>query len=122
MKDVVIAGAARTAVGSFMGSLADVPAAKLGAVAVAEAVARSGIRKEEVEQVIMGCVLPAGVGQAPAVHLFNRAEPMKALKAPISIMPSMPILITPERSPNSPHNAPNTSGVAFTSASVSNPT
>ncbi|MBI5343500.1 MAG: acetyl-CoA C-acetyltransferase [Deltaproteobacteria bacterium] len=66
MKEVVITGAARTAVGSFMGSLGEIPAPRLGAVAVAEAVSRSGIKKEEVDQVIMGNVLPAGVGQAPA--------------------------------------------------------
>jgi acetyl-CoA C-acetyltransferase len=66
MKEVVITSAARTPAGSFLGSLADIPAPKLGAVAIAEAVARSGLKKEEVEQVIMGNVLPAGVGQAPA--------------------------------------------------------
>lgn len=66
MKDVVITGAARTAAGSFLGALADIPAPRLGAAAIAEAVSRGGIRKEEVEQVIMGNVLPAGVGQAPA--------------------------------------------------------
>lgn len=66
MKEAVITGAARTAIGSFMGALADVPAPRLGAVAIAEAVSRSGIRKDEVEQVIMGNVLPAGIGQAPA--------------------------------------------------------
>jgi acetyl-CoA C-acetyltransferase len=66
MNDVVITGAARTAIGSFMGSLADVPAPKLGAVAIAEAVARSGIAKEDVDQVILGNVLSAGIGQAPA--------------------------------------------------------
>lgn len=66
MKEAVITGAARTAVGSFLGALADIPAPKLGAVAIAEAVSRSGIPKEDVEQVIMGNVLPAGVGQAPA--------------------------------------------------------
>ena len=66
MKDVVITGAARTAVGSFLGSLSGIPAPKLGAAAIAEAVARSGIRKEDVDQVIMGNVLPAGIGQAPA--------------------------------------------------------
>src|SRR4030042_2630673 len=66
MKEVVITGAARTAAGSFLGSLADIPAPKLGAIAIAEAVSRSGIGKEEVEQVIMGNVLPAGVGRAPA--------------------------------------------------------
>lgn len=66
MKEAVITGAARTAVGSFLGSLSGIPAPKLGAAAIAEAVARSGIRKEDVEQVIMGNVLSAGVGQAPA--------------------------------------------------------
>ena len=66
MKDIVITGAARTAVGSFLGALAGIPAPKLGAVAIAEAISRSGIRKEDVEQVIMGNVLPAGIGQAPA--------------------------------------------------------
>lgn len=66
MKEAVITGAARTAVGSFMGALGEIPAPKLGAVAIAEAVSRSRIKKEEVEQVIMGCVLSAGVAQAPA--------------------------------------------------------
>ncbi len=66
MKEAVITGAARTAIGSFMGGLADVPAPRLGAVAIGEAVSRSGIAKEDVEQVIMGNVLPAGTGQAPA--------------------------------------------------------
>ncbi len=66
MREAVITGAARTAVGSFMGSLSEIPAPKLGAVAISEAVSRSGIKKEDVEQVIMGCVLSAGVAQAPA--------------------------------------------------------
>ncbi len=66
MNEAVITGAARTAVGSFMGALAEIPAPKLGAIAISEAVSRSGIKKDEVEQIIMGCVLSAGVGQAPA--------------------------------------------------------
>jgi len=66
MKEAVITGAARTAIGSLGGSLADFPAPKLAAIAVAEAVSRGGIRKEDVEQVIMGNVLSAGIGQAPA--------------------------------------------------------
>ena len=66
MKEVVITGAARTAIGSLMGGLSEIPAPRLGAVAIAEAVSRSGIRKEDVEQVIMGNVLSAGMGQAPA--------------------------------------------------------
>ena len=66
MKDAVIAGAARTAIGSLMGGLAEVPAPRLGAVVIGEAVSRSGIAREDVEQVILGNVLSAGMGQAPA--------------------------------------------------------
>ena len=66
MRDKVIIGAARTPVGSFLGSLSTVPATRLGAIAIEEAVKRSGINKEIVDEVIMGCVLPAAQGQAPA--------------------------------------------------------
>lgn len=66
MTDVVITGAARTAIGSFMGGLAGIPATEMGAVAIAEAVRRSGLKKEDVNQVIMGNALTAGLGQAPA--------------------------------------------------------
>lgn len=63
---IVIVGMARTAMGGFQGSLAGVAAPELGAVAIRAAVARAGIAPEAVEEVIMGCVLPAGLGQAPA--------------------------------------------------------
>ncbi|RMG58669.1 MAG: acetyl-CoA C-acetyltransferase [Deltaproteobacteria bacterium] len=66
MREVVITSAVRTPIGSFQGALSTVPAPKLGAICIAEAVKRSGIEKEDVDQVIMGNVLPAGVGQAPA--------------------------------------------------------
>lgn len=66
MREAVITGAARTAIGSFMGSLADIPAPRLGAAVIAEAASRGGVRKDEIEQVIMGNVLTAGVKQAPA--------------------------------------------------------
>src|SRR5437899_3012608 len=65
-RDVVLVSACRTAIGSFQGSLSAVPAPKLGAIVVAEAVKRAGIEKKHVDEVIMGCVLPAGLGQAPA--------------------------------------------------------
>lgn len=65
-EDVFIVGAARTAVGSFNGALATLPAPRLGSVAVAEAVGRAGLRPEQVDEVIVGNVLSAGVGQAPA--------------------------------------------------------
>lgn len=63
MKDVVIVGAARTAIGSFGGSLKDVPARTLGATVIKEAVKRAGITPEQVEEVIMGDVLQGGLGQ-----------------------------------------------------------
>jgi acetyl-CoA C-acetyltransferase len=66
MRDVVIVGAARTAIGSFLGSLASVPAPKLGATAIKAAIERAGIAPADVGLVHMGMVLPAGVGQAPA--------------------------------------------------------
>ncbi len=66
MRDVVIVGAARTAIGSFLGSLAQVPAPKLGATAIKAAIERAGVAPADVGLVHMGMVLPAGVGQAPA--------------------------------------------------------
>ncbi len=63
---VVIVSAARTPVGGFQGAFASVPAPELGAVAVRAAVERSGVQANEVSEVLMGCVLPAGIGQAPA--------------------------------------------------------
>ncbi len=63
---IVIVGAARTPMGGFQGDLKDLAAPRLGAAAIAAALARAGLAPEAVEEVIMGCVLPAGLGQAPA--------------------------------------------------------
>jgi acetyl-CoA C-acetyltransferase len=65
-RDVVILSAARTPVGRYLGTLADIPATQLGSIAIAEAVKRAGIDASEVEEVIMGNVLTAGQGQNPA--------------------------------------------------------
>ncbi len=65
-KDTFIVGAARTAIGRFLGGLASLRATELGAVAIAAAVERAGVNPAEVEGVIMGNVCPAGIGQAPA--------------------------------------------------------
>jgi acetyl-CoA C-acetyltransferase len=65
-RDAVIVGAARTPIGRFQGALAEVPATELGAIAVREAVQRAGIQGTDVEEVIMGNVVQAGEGQAPA--------------------------------------------------------
>ena len=63
---VVIVGAARTPMGSFQGELADVPAPELGAAAIRAALERASVPPEDVDEVVMGVVLPAGLGQAPA--------------------------------------------------------
>lgn len=62
-KEVVIVSACRTPVGSFGGTLKDTPSRKLGAIAIAEAVKRAGIKPEQVDEVVYGCVLQAGLGQ-----------------------------------------------------------
>jgi acetyl-CoA C-acetyltransferase len=66
MKDVVIVSAVRTPVGKFQGAFADLTAVQLGAIAVREAVKRAGIDPASVDECLMGCVLPAGLGQNPA--------------------------------------------------------
>jgi acetyl-CoA C-acetyltransferase len=63
---VVIVGAARTPIGGLMGDFASLSAPQLGVVAIEAAVGRAGVAKDAVEEVVMGCVLPAGQGQAPA--------------------------------------------------------
>lgn len=63
MKEVVIVSAARTAMGSFGGSLKDVPARRLGAICIKEVLDRAGVKPEQVDEVIMGCVLQGGLGQ-----------------------------------------------------------
>jgi acetyl-CoA C-acetyltransferase len=65
-KSVVIVGAKRTAIGSMQGQFNGVPTTTLGATAIAAALAQSGVKAESVSEVIMGCVLPANLGQAPA--------------------------------------------------------
>lgn len=63
---IVILGSARTPMGGFQGAFATLNAVDLGAVAVAAAVERAGISPDLIERIVMGCVLPAGLGQAPA--------------------------------------------------------
>ena len=62
-KDVVIVSACRTPVGSFGGTLKDTSSRKLGALVMAEAVKRAGLKPEQIEEVVFGCVLQAGLGQ-----------------------------------------------------------
>ncbi|WP_454734584.1 acetyl-CoA C-acetyltransferase [Cupriavidus necator] len=66
MEEIVIVSAARTPMAAFQGEFASVTAPQLGAVAIRAAVERAGLKPEQVEEVVFGCVLPAGQGQAPA--------------------------------------------------------
>lgn len=66
MSDVVIVGAKRTAIGSFLGQFTGVPTPTLGTAAIQGALTHANVAPDQVDEVIMGCVLPAGLGQAPA--------------------------------------------------------
>ena len=66
MKDIYVVSCCRTAVGSFGGTLKDTPAVEMGAIVIKEALARGGVKPENVCEVKMGCVLSAGLGQNPA--------------------------------------------------------
>ena len=73
MEDIVIVSAARTAVGKFGGSLAKIPAAELGSIAIKEALVRAKLDPAQVGEVIMGQVLAAGAGQNPARQALIKA-------------------------------------------------
>lgn len=73
MREVVIASAVRTAIGSFGGTLKDVPAVDLGAIVIKEAISRAGVKGEMVDEIIMGNVLQAGLGQNPARQAMVKA-------------------------------------------------
>src|SRR3954469_14105125 len=66
MKEVYIVSAVRTPIGSFGGSLASLSAPQLGAIAIKAAISRAGIKSDEINELLMGCVLQANTGQAPA--------------------------------------------------------
>ena len=66
MKEVYIVSAVRTPIGSFGGALKEISATKLGAIAIKSAIEKAGIRPAQVDEVLMGCVLQANLGQAPA--------------------------------------------------------
>ena len=87
---IVIAGYARTPMGGFQGALGPVKATDLGAVAVRAAVDRAGVEPQDIDQIVMGCVLPAGLGVAfdapeeavspgQACVLYDAAEPSRVL-------------------------------------------
>ena len=78
---IVIVSYARTPMGGFQGALAGASATKLGAVAVGAAVERAGVDPAAIDQIFMGCVLPAGLGQAPARQAALGAGLPKSVQA-----------------------------------------
>ena len=65
-RKVVLAGACRTAIGTMGGTLSTTPAPELGTIVIREALKRAGLKPEQVDEVYMGCVIQAGLGQNPA--------------------------------------------------------
>jgi len=78
---IVILGSARTPMGGFQGAFATLTAVELGAVAVAAAVERAGVSPDRIERITMGCVLPAGLGQAPARQAALKAGLPQSVEA-----------------------------------------
>src|SRR5687767_3120596 len=74
LNEAVIIGAARTPVGKFLGALKGFSAPQLGAMVVRESVKRAGVKPEDVDEVIMGCVIQAGLGQNPARQAALRGD------------------------------------------------
>ena len=86
-KKVVIASACRTAIGTMGGTLSTTPAAQLGAIVIKEAVSRAGIKPEDVDQVYMGCVIQAGLGQNPARQAaVNAGIPVEVPATTINVL------------------------------------
>jgi len=86
-KDIVIAGACRTAIGKFGGTLSSVPAAELGSIVIKEAITRAGIKAEDVDEVIMGCVLQGGLGQNVARQAaLNAGLPVSVPAATLNVV------------------------------------
>ena len=73
MRDVYLVNCCRTAVGSFGGSLKDVPAPELGAIVVKEVLNRAGVKPEQVDELMFGCILTAAMGQNPARQVGVKA-------------------------------------------------
>jgi len=73
MRDIYVVNCCRTAVGSFGGSLKDTPATDLGAIVVKEALNRAGVKPEQVDELMFGCILTAAQGQNPARQVGVKA-------------------------------------------------
>ena len=91
LNEAVIVSAVRTPIGSFRGALSGLAATKLGSIAIAEALKRAELKEPDVDQVIMGNVLSAGLGQAPARQAALGAGLPKTSSASRSIRFAAPV-------------------------------
>ena len=86
-KKVVLAGACRTAIGTMGGGLSTVPAADLGTIVIKEALNRAGVAADQVDEVLMGCVIQAGLGQNVARQAsLNAGLPVEVPATTINIV------------------------------------
>ena len=86
-KKVVLAGACRTAIGKMGGALSNTPAAELGSIVIKEALNRAGVKPEQVDEVYMGCVIQAGLGQNPARQAaVNAGIPVEVPATTINVL------------------------------------
>jgi len=74
MQPIVIVSGSRTAMGSFQGGLSSLTAPELGAAVIRESLQRAGVQADQVDEVFMGCVLPAGLKQGPARQAMRLAD------------------------------------------------
>ena len=86
-RKVVLAGACRTAIGTMGGALSTTPAPALGAIVIKEALKRAGVKPEQVDEVYMGCVIQAGLGQNPARQsAINAGIPVEVPATTINVL------------------------------------
>ena len=86
-RKVVLAGACRTAIGIMGGALSTTPAPALGAIVIKEALNRAGVKPEQVDEVYMGCVIQAGLGQNPARQsAINAGIPVEVPATTINVL------------------------------------
>ena len=94
MKEIYIVNCCRTAVGSFGGSLKDTPAAELGSIVIKEALNRAGVKPEQVDEVMFGCILTAAQGQNVARQAsLTTMAPRSAAGVPFRLPPKEPTAV-----------------------------
>src|SRR6185295_2279174 len=97
MSDVFVVSAVRTPISKFLGGLSSLPAPKLGAIVIREAVKRAGLAPDEVGECLMGCVLQAGLGQIAAAQAIKAGDLDAAVAGGMESMSNAPYLLPDAR-------------------------